>query len=87
LLRNQSLIKFLGLAALDGDRALRTVSQAGTESIAKLIVDQLGLALDQPNRAFFARRNAIAAPVALGLIDVNDFTNHGIFLSGRTSES
>ena len=50
--------------------------EARAEPVAEIFGEQLRLAVDDPDRAFGAGRDAQAAAVAFFLVDGDDFTDH-----------
>ncbi|MPM77258.1 hypothetical protein SDC9_124258 [bioreactor metagenome] len=71
-----ALVIRLGFALHNPDRPLRTFADAGAEAVAKKIADQPRLAVDQLQRALLTVRNAQAAAVAFGFINLNDLAFH-----------
>jgi hypothetical protein len=73
--RDRLGIKVGCLALLHRDRSLRAFSQAGTEAVAVCIAYESGLTVADLDGPFGAGRNALAAAVALLLIDSDYFTH------------
>lgn len=69
-------IKLVGRPFFNGDSALRAGPQTSTQPIAQFLGHQPGFAIDDPQRPFSAIGNAVAAAIALFLVNAND-------LSGR----
>jgi hypothetical protein len=69
-------VELIGLSLLDGDGIHGTVSEAGAQSIAQVIGEQPGLAVDDLDRAFGTGRNTKAAAVAFFLIYFYDLSFH-----------
>lgn len=72
------LVEAVRFAALDRDRALRTMAQTCPKPVTQPVRDQLRLAVNDPDGTFLAGGNAETAAVALVLVDRHDFANHGV---------
>jgi len=60
----------------DGNGSLGTAAQTSPQAIAHDLGSQPGFSFDNLQGAFRATRDAIAASVALGFIDLDDVTCH-----------
>ncbi len=69
-------IKLIGFTLDDLDGILGTMSEAGTETVAEIIGDQLGLAINDLNSTFGAGRHTKPATITLVLIYNYDFPFH-----------
>lgn len=72
---NGTFVVCVGFPLLDGDGTLRTIAQAGAQAVTKIFTDQAGLAVNDPYRAFGARRNTEPATVTEFLVDPNNLPN------------
>ena len=70
-----SLVVGLGLAFFDRDGALRTMPKAGPQAVAQEFAHQPGFAVDQLDRPLRTVGNAVAAAVALFLVDPDDLSS------------
>jgi hypothetical protein len=68
------LVKRISFPLDDLEGVLRAVAEAGPKPIAVDITDQFGLAVDNGDGAFGARRHAISAPIAELFVDLDDFS-------------
>jgi len=75
--RDGLLVEVIGLAALDGDRALWTMSQTRAEPVTQVVGDEFRLAVDDADGTLLAGGNAQTTAIALILVDAHDFANHG----------
>jgi hypothetical protein len=66
------LVKSLCLTLLDGQRSFGAFTDAGTKPIAEALLDDAGLAVDDLQRALFARYDALAAASAQRLVNADD---------------
>ena len=74
-----NFVELIGFAFDDTYRVLRTFTQTSAESVAVFIGDQFRFAVDDLDRPFGTSGNALAATVAEGFVDLNDFSlNHGV---------
>ncbi len=73
---NGVLVEPVGVALDDRDGADVAVSDAGAETVAVAVADELRLAVNELNGTLGAGRDAITAPVAEFLVDLDDLT-HG----------
>jgi hypothetical protein len=74
------LVEFGGGALLDEDGVLGAVAEAGAETVAEVVGQKSGLAVDDPDRPFGAGGYAEAAAVALVFIYFYDVAIHGVLL-------
>ncbi len=58
-----NLVKFICLALLDRNRALGTLAKASSKAVTKIVANQSGLAVDNLDSPFRARRHTDATPV------------------------
>jgi hypothetical protein len=66
--------KFFGIPGFDDQRSLGTLPQAGPQTVAKLIRQQLRLAVHDLNGPFGARRHTQATAVTFILIYPNNLS-------------
>jgi hypothetical protein len=80
-LLDQIGVEILGLPLLDADGILRALTKTVPDTIAKGLVNHLGLSIDDLDGALGARRYTESATVALVLIYPDDLANtlHGVF--------
>jgi len=72
------LIEIVRFAALDGNRALRTMAQTRAEPVTQAVSNQPGLAVNDPDCPLLAGGDTETTAVALVLINPHDFANHGL---------
>jgi hypothetical protein len=72
--RHRRLVKFVGIALLNDQRSGGAGPDAGTQTVAKALADQPGLAVNDFQRPFMAPGNAVAAAVAQVLVDAYDLS-------------
>ena len=71
------------LALDDGDGALRALAEAGAQAVAQGVGGEARLPVDERDGALGAGRDALAAAVALRLVDLDDLPEHGGALIAR----
>jgi hypothetical protein len=69
------LVEGTGLDALDRDRILGAVAEAGPEAVAVDIAHQLRLAIDDLDRALGAGRHAVSAARAFLFVDPDQLSD------------
>jgi hypothetical protein len=76
-------IEFVSIALDDLDGILRTLAQAGPQSVTKIIRCKNRLPIHDPDGSFSACRDAEPAAIASILIDPYDFAYHVFPLSEK----
>jgi hypothetical protein len=70
---NGRLVKGIGVALNDFQGILGTFTDAGPQTIAQVVADDLGFAVHDGQRSFGTTDDAIAATVTSFFINLNDF--------------
>jgi hypothetical protein len=73
---SRDFIKLRRLTFLDADCVLGALTEAGAETITVDLTDQARLAVNDPEGAFGARRNAESTAITLFLVNLDDFPFH-----------
>ena len=72
---NRFLVELRSVALFDRERARGAIAETGAETIAKVVTDELGLAVDDLNCPFRARGHTFAATVTKIFVDSHDFSD------------
>ena len=75
MLSGRLLIKYRGVALLDGQCALRTDGQACPQAVGKAVAHHTSFSVFQLDGTLSAGCDAIAAAVAKRLVDLNDLSH------------
>jgi hypothetical protein len=73
----RDFVKLRSLALHNRNRAMRAMTEAGSETVTIDIGHDPSLAVYDLNRALLARRDTFSAPITFLLVDMNDIANHG----------